>query len=118
MSKLTFLLFLLSFPVSLLFFIWKQTKRPVMNWRWVLSPIWISLLLLYGEYSFKRQHLAGAILIMLILTFIFATLKVLKKVRWRWAWTLCPVWLWVILSFGALLHLISVSFLEPRGFPF
>jgi len=43
-SKLTILLFLLSFPLSILLYVWKMMERPVMYWRWVYSPIWISFL--------------------------------------------------------------------------
>ena len=118
MSKLTFFLFLLSFPLTIFLYIWKQMKRPVMHWRWVLSPIWITSLILYGEYSFKRQFLVGAVPIFLILTIIFSALKLIKKVKWKWGWTLCPIWFWIVLNFGAVLHIISVNYLEPRGLPF
>ena len=118
MSKLTFLLLLLSFPLSVLLYLWKQMRRPAMYWRWVLSPIWIATLILYGEYSFKGQFLVGAIPIALILTIIFSTLKLFKKVGWQWGWTLCPIWFCIILNLGAILHLISVNYLEPKGLPF
>ena len=88
MSKLTFCLFLLSFPLSILLYVWKQMRRPVMYWRWVLSPIWINSLMLYGEMSFEKQFLVGSVPICVILTIIFVALKLLKKVRWKWGWTL------------------------------
>ena len=118
MSKLTFLLFFLSFPFSILLYAFKQMRRPVMYWRWVFSPIWIAVLILYGEYSFKNQFLIGAVPIFLILTIIFSTLKLFKKVGWKWGWTLCPIWFWIILNLGAVLHFISINYLEPRGLPF
>ena len=42
-----------------------------MYWRWVFSPIWIAILILYGEYSFKNHFLIGAVPVFLILTIIF-----------------------------------------------
>ncbi len=84
----------------------------------VFSPIWIAVLILYGEYSFENQFLIGAVPIFLIVTIIFCTLKLFKKVGWKWGWTLCPIWFWLILNFGAVLHFISINYLEPRGLPF
>ena len=118
MSKLTFCLFLLSFPLSILLYVWKMMRKPAMYWRWVLSPIWICLLILYGEMSFEKQILVGSVPICVILTIIFVVLKFLKKVRWKWSWTLCPIWFWILLNLGAVLHFISVNYLEPRGLPF
>ena len=89
-----------------------------MYWRWVFSPIWISTLILYGETAFKNHFLVGSVPVCLVLTIIFVALKVLKKVRWKWGWILCPIWFWIILNLGAVLHIISVNYLEPRGFPF
>ena len=118
MSKLTFLLFFISFPMTILLYIWKQMRRPVMYWRWVLSPIWISILILFGEMSFQIKTLDGSVPICIILTIIFVVLKLLKKVRWKWGWTLCPIWFWFILNLGAVLHIFSINYLEPRGLPF
>jgi hypothetical protein len=101
-----------------------MTKRPVMYWRWVYSPIWISLLILYGEYCFEIQIQTGSkiltssILVCGILTIIFVVLKVRKKVSWKWGWTLCPIWFWILLNLGVFIHLFSVNYLEPRGLPF
>jgi len=68
--------------------------------------------------SFEKQILVGSVPICVILTIIFVVLKFLKKVRWKWGWTLCPIWFWILLNLGAALHFISVNYLEPRGFPF
>lgn len=89
-----------------------------MYWRWVLSPIWIAILILYGEYSLKNQFLISTVPVFLTLTIIFVILKLIRKVEWKWRWTLCPIWFWAILYFGAVLHLISINYLEPRGLPF
>jgi len=89
-----------------------------MYWRWVLSPLWISLLILFGEYSFQKQTLAGALYTCLMLTIVFIILKLLKKVRWKWGWTLCPIWFSLLLNLGVVLHLFSVNYLEPKGLPF
>ncbi|MDL2124276.1 MAG: hypothetical protein LWX51_14650 [Deltaproteobacteria bacterium] len=118
MSKLTFCLFSISFPMTILLYVWKQMRRPVMYWRWVLSPIWISMLILFGEMSFQIKTLAASVPICVILTIIFIILKLLKKVRWKWGWTLCPIWFWLLLNLGAVLHLFSINYLEPRGLPF
>ena len=118
MSKLTFCLFSLSFPLTIILYVWKQIRRPGMYWRWVLSPIWICVLLLFGEYTFRNQTLAGSVPICIILTIIFVVLKLLKKVRWKWGWTLCPIWFYLLLNLGAVLHILSVNYLEPRGLPF
>jgi hypothetical protein len=118
MSKLTFLLFFFSLPLSVLLYVWKQMRRPVMYWRWVLSPVWIAAIILYGEFSYKGQFLVGAIPIALILTIIFSTLKLFKKVGWTWGWTLCPIWFWIILQLGAVLHIVSINYLEPKGLLF
>ena len=89
-----------------------------MYWRWLLSPIWISLLMLFGEMSLQNKTLAGSIPVCLMLTIVFIILKLLKKVRWNWGWTLCPIWFWLLLNLGGIFHLFSVNYLEPKGIPF
>jgi len=56
-------------------------RRPVMYWRWVLSLMWICVLLLFGEYTFRNQTLVGSVPICVILTIIFVVLKLLKKTQ-------------------------------------
>ena len=118
MSKLNFLLFFLSIPLSVLLYIWKQTKRPVFYMRWVLSPIWMSMLLLYGEHALIYNNLAATLPLCIIITIVLIALRSFRKANWKWRWTLCPIWFWMILNLGAFLHLISINYLEPRGLPF
>ncbi|MDX9785367.1 MAG: hypothetical protein RBT11_01205 [Desulfobacterales bacterium] len=118
MSKLTFLIFPSSFILTIILWFWKQSKRPLMHMRWVFSPIWICLLILYGEFCFKNQLLPKAGPACVFLTIIFVALKLLKKVEWKWGWTLCPIWFWAILNIGAILNIISVGYIEPKGLPF
>ena len=47
-----------------------------------------------------------------LLTIAFIVLKLCKIIKWSWVWVLCPIWLYILVMFVALLIFVLIKVLK------
>jgi len=120
LSKVSFYFLLISVQITIVFIILKKIRFPSWEWKGVLSPLWLSMALSYGGYLDYQSHYAvfGTIEAALpgfcIVSFIFAALRLLGKLKWKWAWIFSPLWLWGVVLIGKYLSRYSI-YLQNKG---